>query len=57
MLNKDQYDKLLKRIEPYMSMDEYGHHTIYNIYYDTDTYELIRKSIEKPVYKVYIRYK
>lgn len=25
--------------------------TIYNVYYDTDNFELIRKSIEKPIYK------
>ena len=28
---------------------------IYNIYYDTDNFELIRKSIEKPIYKEKLR--
>lgn len=29
--------------------------TIYNVYYDTDNFELIRKSIEKPIYKEKLR--
>lgn len=29
--------------------------TIYNIYYDTDNFELIRKSIEKSIYKEKLR--
>ncbi len=34
-----------------MAEDIYGLHTICNVYYDTDTYELIRTSMEKPYYK------
>lgn len=33
-------------MEPYMRIDKYGKTNIRNIYFDTDTYELIRKSIE-----------
>lgn len=51
LLSKEKYNLLLERLEPHMSMDEYGQHTIGNIYYDTDTYELISHSIEKPAYK------
>ena len=29
--------------------------TIYNVYYDTDNFELIRKLIEKPIYKEKLR--
>ena len=29
--------------------------TIYNVYYDTDNFELIKKSIEKPIYKEKLR--
>lgn len=29
--------------------------TIYNVYYDTDNFELIRKSIERPIYKEKLR--
>ena len=38
-----------------MSIDQYGRTTIRNLYYDTDTYLLIRRSIEKPVYKEKLR--
>lgn len=51
MLTREKYNRLLEELEAYMSLDSYGKHTIGNIYYDTDTYELIRYSIEKPVYK------
>lgn len=40
---------------PYMQMDRYGRTIIRNIYYDTDTYLLIRRSIEKPTYKEKLR--
>lgn len=55
MLTRDKYNLLLEALEPYMSADSYGQHTIGNIYYDTDTYELIRQSIEKPKYKEKLR--
>lgn len=51
LLNRNQYHLLLKAVEPYMSVDGYGKHTIGNIYYDTDAYELISRSIDKPKYK------
>lgn len=51
LLNREKYNLLLEAIEPYMSVDSYGKHTIGNVYYDTDTYELISRSIEKPKYK------
>ena len=38
-----------------MEMDEYGEHTICNIYFDTPDYDLIRKSIEHPIYKEKLR--
>lgn len=55
LLNKKQYEKLQERLEPYMQLDEYGLHTICNIYYDTDQFDLIRTSIEKPPYKEKLR--
>lgn len=51
LLTREKYNLLLEAIEPYMSVDDYGKHTIGNVYYDTDTYELISRSIEKPKYK------
>ena len=38
-----------------MQLDKYGRTTIRNIYYDTDSYRLIRRSIEKPLYKEKLR--
>ena len=38
-----------------MHLDKYGRTTIRNIYFDTDNYRLIRRSIEKPAYKEKIR--
>lgn len=42
-------------MQPYMQLDKYGRTTIRNLYFDTDDYLLIRRSIEKPVYKEKLR--
>lgn len=55
MLTKEQKEKLLQSMAPYMKLDKYGRTTIRNLYYDTDSYLLIRRSIEKPVYKEKLR--
>ena len=55
MLTLEQKAKVLAAMEPYMKLDKYGRTTIRNIYYDTDTYLLIRRSIEKPTYKEKLR--
>lgn len=49
------YMELRRRLDPYMQEDEYGLHTICNIYYDTPDSYLIRRSIEKPEYKEKLR--
>lgn len=54
-LTRGQYDEFVERISPYMQLDKYGLHTICNIYYDTETDELVRRSIEKPKYKEKLR--
>lgn len=51
LLTKSQQRALLEVMRPYMVPDHYGHTTIRNIYFDTDSYQLIRQSLEKPVYK------
>ena len=51
MLTLQQYEAIRQRMEPYMEKDQYGLHTIRNIYYDTEDDELIRTSLEKPKYK------
>ena len=55
MLTTEQKKKVLAAMAPYMKLDKYGRTTIRNIYYDTDTYLLIRRSIEKPTYKEKLR--
>ena len=42
-------------MKPHMKPDQYGRTTIRNLYFDTDTYLLIRRSIDKPVYKEKLR--
>lgn len=49
------YYALRERLASYMQQDTYGLHTICNIYYDTPEHELIRRSIEHPVYKEKLR--
>lgn len=55
MLTPVQYTKLLEAIGPYMIPDGYGLSKICNIYFDTESDELVRLSNEKPVYKEKLR--
>jgi len=55
LLTQEQKLKILKAMSPYMALDQYGHTTIRNIYFDTDHYRLVRHSIEKPAYKEKLR--
>ena len=55
MLTPDQKARVLEAMHPYMELDQYGRTTIRNLYFDTDTYRLIRRSIERPVYKEKLR--
>ena len=55
LITRRQREKLLEIMEPFMELDHYGRSTIRNIYYDTDTFRLVRKSLEKPVYKEKLR--
>ena len=55
MITRAQKQKLLEAMAPYMALDKYGRTTIRNIYFDTDNYRLIRRSIEKPFYKEKLR--
>lgn len=55
LLTLEQKARILAAIAPYMKLDKYGRVTIRNLYFDTDTYLLIRRSIEKPAYKEKLR--
>lgn len=55
LMTAETYQLFQKEIQAYMQADQYGLHTICNIYFDTISDELIRNSIEKPVYKEKLR--
>lgn len=55
LMTKLQQQYILRAMAPYMELDQYGHSKICNLYFDTDHYRLIRRSLEKPVYKEKLR--
>lgn len=55
LITPEQKQIVLQAMQPHMKQNKYGHATIRNIYFDTDTYLLIRRSIDKPVYKEKLR--
>ncbi|MBR6101846.1 MAG: polyphosphate polymerase domain-containing protein [Ruminococcus sp.] len=55
ILDEQQYTELRKRLEGYMTVDKYGETKICNIYYDTPEHLLVRRSLEKPIYKEKLR--
>ncbi len=55
IMTAKQRKAVLEAMLPYMRLDKFGHTTIRNIYFDTDNYRLVRRSIEKPVYKEKLR--
>lgn len=55
LLTMEQKQKMLQAMQPYMQLDQYGRTTIRNLYFDTDNFLLIRRSIEKPLYKEKLR--
>ncbi len=55
LLSHEQRQMIESALAEYMIPDEYGESTICNLYYDTPDYRLIRRSIEKPIYKEKLR--
>lgn len=55
LLTEIQYKEFIKRINDKVNKDNYFKSTICNIYFDTDNFDLIINSIEKPLYKEKIR--
>lgn len=55
LLTKAQYYAMLNGIENTMEPDLYTNYAIGNVYYDTVNYDLIRMSLDKPVYKEKLR--
>ena len=59
LLNKKEKEEILLAMKPHMKLDDYGRTVIRNIYFDTENFRLIRRSLEKPVYvpaDIYVRY-
>lgn len=55
LLTNDTYQQFLSRIKDKIEPDKFPNTLIRSIYYDTDDDLLIRRSIEKPVYKEKLR--
>lgn len=55
LLTKEKYELLISKIKNYITADKYDYSTICNVYFDNDNYDLITKSIEKPLYKEKLR--
>lgn len=55
LLSKEQRQRIVSLMKPYMALDKYGRTTIRNLYFDTDNYRLIRHSLERPIYKEKMR--
>lgn len=55
LLNPAQKRAVLQAMDGHMELDQYGRVTIRNIYYDTETFRLIRRSLERPCYKEKLR--
>lgn len=55
LLTGRQMEELFALLGERAVPDEYGLHTICNIYFDTEQNELVRRSIEKPSYKEKLR--
>ncbi len=55
LLDAAQYERLRQELAPYMEEDEYGLSLIMSLYYDTDSFDMIRRSLEKPTYKEKLR--
>lgn len=55
LLTGQEKEAILCAMQPFMKLDGYGRTTIRNLYLDTDNFRLIRRSLEKPVYKEKLR--
>ncbi len=55
MLSLRQKQAMLEAMKDHMQLDHYGRSAVKNLYFDTDSYRLIRRSLEKPLYKEKLR--
>lgn len=55
IISEEQYNILLGEIKQHMQEDSYYRSEVYNIYFDTDNYDLIIQSIDHPLFKEKLR--
>jgi len=55
MLNGEQYEAVKEAVDANMDKDPNGEYIVQNLYYDTDNWDVIRHSIERPVFKEKLR--
>ena len=55
LMDAGQYQKLLPLLGEHMTPDEHGISLVQSLYYDTPDRRMIRRSIEKPLYKEKLR--
>ncbi len=55
LITTENYERILELMKDKMIADIHGKSTICNIYFDTPDYLLIRRSLDKPVYKEKLR--
>ena len=55
LITKTDKKELLKAIKKHMKKDSYHKSEVFNIYFDTDNYDLIIQSIDQPIFKHKLR--
>ncbi len=55
LISAKQQKEILRAVKRIMQRDKYHHSSVFNIYFDTDNYDLIIKSIEHPEFKEKLR--
>ncbi len=55
LITEEQRRRMIEKMGERICPDEYGKSTICNLYFDTPDHLLIRRSIEKPIYKEKLR--
>lgn len=55
ILTSHQYQQLMSAFAEKFTANVYGEYSVHNIYFDTDQDEIIRTSIERPIYKEKMR--
>ncbi|MBO7132298.1 polyphosphate polymerase domain-containing protein [Candidatus Saccharibacteria bacterium] len=55
LITKEQKRNLLKVLKNHMDKDKYFKSEVYNLYFDTDNYDLIIQSIDQPTFKEKLR--